>query len=300
MQSSIQGVHITVEDETLDSVERVTLVQISPALGQLPRVVFEGERQRTATIEAGTSDAEHDAFHRSPSGEAAAATALGSSPTTSSFVTEIERFVSLTVAGKSKQRRRSRIAGASARLSHTHKSCAHALLPASQHCPTPLDTDRCPCTLRAPAAAPARHYLSRVDLPMPTPKHPLAGVWAARCDVGDSTALLLVHTTYSFTASSARVLAVVLAGEGGQAAAGSTLWVARAAAVPQPWPPGEQRVVDEQRQRWLEAHQWPLAGAEEEEIEGQGAGARGGWCLWQRAGRGRWRCGGLKPTSCSE
>ena len=110
MQSSIEGHEIRCDGLESDELERVLWTRICPARGLGPKVEVEG-RYATLTELGGTGAQEHSPFRRSPSAEAVAAVAMGSSPTGSSplagsFAGELERFMSLNVATRSRQRRR--------------------------------------------------------------------------------------------------------------------------------------------------------------------------------------------------
>ena len=107
----------------------------------------------------------------------------------------------------------------------------------------------------AAGLAPTLHHLRRVKVPVPSPRHPLAGLWLA--DYGPA-GLQVLALRYDFTGKAARIVAEKVTGDA-RVAAGQTTWWALAAALPVPWEAAEGALVQE-----LEARR----DAEEEEDEG--------------------------------
>ncbi|GAB4820422.1 hypothetical protein N2152v2_007468 [Parachlorella kessleri] len=237
-----------------EEVECTPYRSICPRRGLSVRVEVLDERH--AVVKDGPGSSSRLTLRRTPSAEAAASVALsqaslpggaeilGTSPQ-GSFEFEWLAFMASHVSsGRAKQRRRAA------------KSPAG---PGSS--PVPLV-----------------HHLKRVQQPLPTPKHPLAGLWAAECG-GPSVEILRVH--YDFSEACARVIATKVTGNR-SVAAGQQAWVVPAAPLPRPWPPADLEAVEQFEARWAEeeeAHrglrEWLLDEEEEEEEASAAAGQQG-------------------------
>lgn len=205
-----------------DEVERVDWLSIRP---RRPCVDIQSVDARMATLRE--HSARGAAMHRSPSAEAAAAVAmgssvgsrsgLGSSPLgTSPFEEELQSFLSPMVQSRRRQQRRR---------------------PAQ-----PGGGGR--------EVVPVLHHLERVPVPVPSRKHPLVGLWRADCGPAHTVQILRLVMDFSGQRA-ARMLAFKVTGDD-VVPAGRLSWIALAAALATPWPAWEQDLIAAQQERWLE------------------------------------------------
>jgi Cyclin D1 binding domain len=192
------------------------------------------DEKSTATLKIYPHAGEKPLLHRSSSAEAAAAvsfgggtpqssaTVLGTSPEGSFEYAWLE-FMSTNVAKPSKMRRRSSRG------------------------------------MGAASNAPVLHHLRKIDVPKPSLRHPLAGLYVG--DYGHA-GFQVIRVAYDFTGRAARLVADKIIGDEG-VSAGQRTWWTLAAPVETPWPEGEIAIMgDLQRLQEESAEEHALEGLE--------------------------------------
>lgn len=107
--------------------------------------------------------------------------------------------------------------------------------------------------------APALHHLRKVDVPKPTLRHPLSGLYIG--DYGPA-GFQVIRVAYDFTGRAARLIADKIVGDEGVSAGQRTWWVL-AAAVETPWPQSEVEIMEDlQRIQEERAEEHALEGLE--------------------------------------
>ncbi|KAK9803934.1 hypothetical protein WJX72_006279 [[Myrmecia] bisecta] len=98
-------------------------------------------------------------------------------------------------------------------------------------------------SLRSPSQGrlgiPVVHHLTRVERPLPSKKHPLAGLWKGDYGVHGVQVVVVV---YDFSGPAARILATKVTGDG-NVPAGMQTFFAKAAPIAEPWSPKEQALI---------------------------------------------------------
>lgn len=184
--------------------------RIAPRRGLTVAVDWDGDDNNTVTLRSlgpgGTPDGR---LHRSPSAEAAAAVSFGTPQSQSmlgaspqgTFEHAWLEFMSSSVQKSSKMRRR-----------HSRGEGAGPML--------------------------LRH-LRRVVPPVPSARHPFAGMWLAECG---GAGLQIFTMRYDFSGRAARIVAEKVTGDA-EVPAGRKAWWALAAALPVPWPSEEAQLL---------------------------------------------------------
>jgi len=90
------------------------------------------------------------------------------------------------------------------------------------------------------SSAPVLHHLRKVDVPTPSQRHPLAGLYVG--DYGPA-GFQVIRVAYDFTGKAARIVADKIVGDAGVSAGQRTWWVL-AAAVETPWNQSEVEIME--------------------------------------------------------